>query len=96
MLELQIEMMMNDPHGFFYLSSSEKRSENFRPEWGFEAYKKKKKTVVDHSPSFQAAVIIYENMTRSVLGAPVNSTCCTKKIVNCTIKQSGKVPHKVL
>ena len=24
--------------------------------------KKKKKTVVDHSPSFQAAVIIYENM----------------------------------
>ena len=29
-------------------------------------------------------------------GAPVNTTCYIKKIVNCVIEQSGKVPHKVL
>ena len=37
----------------------------------------------------------YHIITHSVLGAPVNSTHYIKKIVNCTIKQSGKV-HKVL
>ena len=35
-------------------------------------------------------------ITHSVLGAPVNSTYYIKKIVNCTLKQSGKVPHRVL
>ena len=34
--------------------------------------------------------MLWSGLTHSVLGAPVNSTCYIKKIVNCTIKQSGK------
>ena len=40
--------------------------------------------------------VLWSGITHSVLGAPVNSTCYIKKIVNCIIKHSGKVPHKVL
>ena len=40
--------------------------------------------------------MLWSGITHSVLGAPVNSTCYIKKIVNCAIKQSGKVPNKVL
>ena len=40
--------------------------------------------------------VLWSGITHSVLGALVNSTCDTKKIVNCAINQSGKVPHKVL
>ena len=41
--------------------------------------------------------VLWSGITHSVLGAPVNTTCyIKKKIVNCAIKQSGKVPHKVL
>ena len=39
--------------------------------------------------------VLWSGLTHSVLGAPVNSTV-TFNIVNCAIKQSGKVPHKVL
>ena len=39
--------------------------------------------------------VLWSGITRSVLGAPVNITCYIKKIVNCAMKQSGKVPHKV-
>ena len=39
--------------------------------------------------------VLWSGITHSVLGAPVNTTCYIKKIVNCDIKQSGKVPHKV-
>ena len=38
----------------------------------------------------------FSGITHSVLGAPVNTTCYIKKIVNCAIKQSGKDPDKVL
>ena len=41
--------------------------------------------------------VLWSGITHSVLGAPVNITCyIKKKFVNCTIKQSGKVPYKVL
>ena len=39
---------------------------------------------------------LWSGITPSVLGAPVNSTCYLKKIVNSAIIQSGKVRHKVL
>ena len=35
--------------------------------------------------------VLWSGITHSVLGAPVNSSCYIKKIVNCAIKQSGKV-----
>ena len=37
--------------------------------------------------------VLWSGITHSVLGAPVNTTCYIKKIVNCAIKQSGKVLH---
>ena len=42
--------------------------------------------------------VLWSGITHSVLGAPVNTICyiIIKKIVNCAIKQSRKVPHKVL
>ena len=40
--------------------------------------------------------VLWSGISHSVLGAPVNSTCYIKRIVNCAIKQSVKVPHKVL
>ena len=40
--------------------------------------------------------VLCSGITHSVLGAPVTSTCYIKKIVKCAIKQSAKVPHKVL
>ena len=40
--------------------------------------------------------VLWSGITHSVLEAPVNSACYIKKIVNCAIKQSGKVAHKVL
>ena len=40
--------------------------------------------------------VLWSGITLSVLGAPLNSTFYVKKIVNCAVKQSGKVPHKVL
>ena len=36
--------------------------------------------------------VLWSGITHSVLGAPVNTTVTLKKIVNCAIKQSGKVP----
>jgi len=38
--------------------------------------------------------VLWSGITHSVLGAPVNSTCYIKKVVNCAIKQSGKSPIK--
>ena len=40
--------------------------------------------------------VLWSGITHSVLAAPVNTTCYIKKIVNCAIEQSGKVPHKEL
>ena len=65
-LELQIEMMM-----FFFteavMRKVMRKGLKMSGLHGDLKPKKKKETVVDHSPSFQAAVIIYENMKFHVL-----------------------------
>ena len=62
----------------------------------YEEIRQSKILVLPSQRTLGAFPVLWSGITHSVLGAPVNSTCYMKKIVNCAIKQSGKVPHKLL